>query len=173
MCESVCVASVVLRLCATGPRQDTAGGYFSLPFSPSPTLILPLHLHRPHSFPSSGLFYGLSLHFFNFPSHLCTQLFPLSVKLFQLLLQQCWVAGCDALGQVRLHGGQFPQSTGQMLQRELWPLNNTHTCTETLPCSQTAMSKLCDHASLPLTVQIKGLWMGQGEGRGGRKGEGS
>lgn len=87
--------------------------------------IIPLHLHHPHFFSSSGLFYGL--HFFNVSSHLCTKLFPLSVELLQLLLQQRWVTGCDALGQVCLHGGQFPQSTGQMLQRELWPLHNTHT----------------------------------------------
>ena len=39
-------------------------------------------------------------------SHLYTQLFPLTVELFQLLLQQSRVAGRDVLGQVRLHGGQ-------------------------------------------------------------------
>lgn len=36
------------------------------------------------------------------------------------------------------------------------------------PCARTSLP-----LSLALTVQIKGLWTGQGEGRGGRKGEGS
>lgn len=128
-------------------------------FSPS----LPLNPSYPPAPPTISHFLWLTLwslfspsfslstaaFLFLISSHLHTQLFPLTVELLQLLLQQSRVACRDVLGQVRLHGGQVSQSTGQTLQRELGLLHNTHTYT--LTPAQRAMYKLSTHAAVPLS----------------------
>lgn len=106
-------------------------------------------------------------------AHLRAQLFPLAVELLQLLLQQGRVAGGHVLSQVGLHGGQLPQSAGQTLQSELRLLHNRRRVDRPVrrPCTSCALTflSLCG----PGTLQIKGLWTGQGEGRRGvERGEG-
>lgn len=115
-------------------------------FSPQPLFLsLTCFICSPktHSPPA------LCLHInFSVSSHLHTQLFPLTVELLQLLLQQSRVTGRDILGQVRLHVGQFLQSDGQMLQRELSLLHNTHKHAHLSTRSDSHVQVVCEHASL-------------------------
>lgn len=115
----------------------------SLPRSPkcflSTCTIYNFSLSLAHSMDSISLFIS---------SHLRTQLFPLTMELLQLLLQQCRVTGRNILGQVRLHGVQFPQSAVQMLQGEFSLLYNTHINTHLKravrqPCTSCVHMLLC------------------------------
>lgn len=143
VCVCVRVSVCGVRLCAAGHRQNTAGSNFSLLLSPtSLSLSYLFHLQSlRHTVPPLTVYFSVS-------SHLHTQLFPLTVELLQLLLQQSRVTGRDILGQVRLHVGQFLQSDGQMLQRELSLLHNTHKHAHLSTRSDSHVQVVCEHASL-------------------------
>lgn len=109
--------------CCSLPRNHWQGQLFppSLPLSPESLLctctVYKLSLSLAHFMDCLSIFIS---------SHLHAQLFPLTMELLQLLLQQSRVTGRNILGQVRLHGVQFPQSTVQMLEGKLSLLHNTH-----------------------------------------------